>query len=457
MRREDLFLAIGQMEDSRLLRSELAVQSASEAKTEEKVPMKKHKSTRILRRLLIAAVMVSLLAVTAFAVGGFLIFDSPTEMITAIFGDETGFDHSEGSIRPDPEGPPTGILVEPTFDRVPVDETVADEKIVPNVQSIGQSVSFGSYTLTVDAFMYDSATHCGFFTYLLENPDGVSGYKLQSNGEIWYEGVPDIVQVNQYGYPIIIQEKTTDTCLAATYYFEWDARRGENLEISLQSTERYTPEEFETLIADEVEDKKQKMTPEEVVESVRQKLGEADFQRAFEGLTGEALAEQCYLNLTAWEVSERMEKESASEVISVSLAEERSLPHITAGEGSIVLSPIAIRVDITDLDFLHTDSHGTTRIDVDSIDSLAIHFQDGTEYTVYDDYLMNYFFASADMPEENVQTEVFVSAEDDPAGEAYYTVENSHGYCLLTVMFNRIIDTDNVSAVVLNGTVLPVD
>lgn len=436
MKPEELFQAIGMVEDERLLQSEPVLQIPSREKTEG-IPMKERKPARLVRNSLIAAVLVSMLAVTAFAVGGFLIFDNPTEMITAIFGNETGFDHSEGEIRPDPWGGPEGIIVEPTFDRVEADSDVITEDLAPHVDAVGQSIQWKGYTLTVDAFTYDSATQCGFFTYLLENPAGVSGYKLQSNGEIWYEGQPDIVDVNYYGYPFILQDKTTDTRLAATYYFKWEPRRGETLELSLQSTERYTPEEFDDLIADEVEAKKQKMTPEEVVEAVRQLLGEENFARAYEGITGEELAEQCYLNLTAREVSEQMEAEGTSEVISIPLTQENSLPHITAGQGSVVVSPIAIRTDVTDLSFLkEEDGYGNSWISADSIKRVVIRYQDGTEYVVSDsaEYVVNYAFAIAEAPDGNDQE-----------------------LRLLTMMFNRIIDIEKVSAVVLNGVELTVD
>lgn len=207
MRAEDLFAAIGAVEESRLARTELSVSSRE---NQEDRTMK-IRPTRLIRNFFIAAVIVSMLAVTAYAVAGFLIYENPREMIAAIFGDSTGFDHSQGSIRPDPWGSPEGILVEPTFDRVPADEAVVAEDVAPYVDPVGQSVTFDGDTLTVDSFTYDSTTRCGFVTYLLENPAGVSGYKLQSNGEIWYDGRPDAVQVNQYGYSYIIQEKTTDT------------------------------------------------------------------------------------------------------------------------------------------------------------------------------------------------------------------------------------------------------
>ena len=454
MRPEDLFLAIGTVEESRLARSEFCV--SSDFKQEDK--NMNMKSGTVIKNLLVAALIVSMLAVTAYAVAGFLIYDSPEEMVSAIFGNSTGFDHDAGSIRPDPYGGPEGIIVEPTFDRVAADEDVVAEDVVPHVNPVGQSVCFNGYTLTVDAFTYDSATRCGFVTYLLENPKGVSGYRLQSDGEIWYDGQPDPVQVNQYGYPYIIQEKTTPTCLAATYYFQWDARRGEKLALSLQSQEdRYTPEEFAALIEDEVEARKQAMTPQQAMDTIRQNLGDEVFAQIFAGMTEEEIAEQCYTEIVACEVANRMEAEGISEAIEIPLDQQSRLKGVTAGTGSIRISTVSLRVDMTDLTFLHTDSQGNHVIDTGNIDSVVIRFADGEEYTVFDGYILNYMFCVTDMPEENVATEIIVPPEEDPNGEGYSYVENSHGYCLLTVMFNRIIDVDEITAVVINGTELPVD
>ena len=418
----------------------------------------KMKSRTVFRNLLVAALIVSMLAVTAYAVTGFLIFGSPEEMVSAIFGNRTGFDHDAGSIRPDPYGGPEGIIVEPTFDRVAADENVVAEAVVPYVNPVGQSVCFNGYTLTVDAFTYDSATRCGFVTWLLENPKGVSGYKLQSDGEIWYDGQPDPVQVNQYGYPYIIQEKTTPTCLAATYYFRWDARRGEKLALSLQSQgDRYTPEEFAALIEDEVEARKQAMTPQQAMDAIRQNLGDEVFAEVFAEMTEEEIAEQCYTEIVACEVANRMEAEVTSEAIEIPLNQQEHLKGVTAGAGSVQISPVSLRIDMTDLTFLHTNSRGNHFIDTGNIKSMVIRFADGEEYTVFDGYILNYMFCVTDMPEENVATEIIVPPEEDPNGEGYSYTENSHGYCLLTVMFNRIIDVDEITAVVINGTELPMD
>lgn len=454
MKSEDLFLAIGAVEEARLAGSEWSVSSPE--KTEDRIM--KVKPGRFFRNCLIAAIIVSMLAVTAYAVTGFLIFENPQEMVTAIFGDNTGFDHSAGSIRPDPLGGPEGIIVEPTFDRVEADETLVAENIVPHVEAVGRWVSFDGYTLTVDAFMYDSTTRCGFVTYLLENPNGVGGYKLQSTGEIWYEGRPDTVEINQYGYPFIIQEKTTDTCLAASYYFKWDPRRGDALELGVRSrNDRYSSEEFAELIAEAVEKRKQEITPEEAIERIRQQIGTEAFEQAFAGMTQDQIAEQCYTELVAQETAQRLEQESGSEVISIPLKQEQKLEHITAGDGSIVLTPISMRIDITDLTFLHTDRYGNHAVDCGNIDSIAVGFADGSDYTVTDGYVLNYAFDVTELPEENVATEVIVSPEEDPNGEGYIYIENSHGYCLDTIMFNRIIDIDEVSCIVINGTRLPVD
>lgn len=451
MKKEDLFLAIGMVEEDRLARSEWTVSSPS---AEEDKTMKV-RPKRIIRNLLIAAVISSMLAVTAYAVTGYLIFDSPEEMISTIFGDKTGFDHSDGGPKYFDDG--ALAAMEPTFDRMPADEAVVQEDIVPYVSPVGKSISWNGYTLTVDAFMYDSATKCGFFTYILENPAGLPEYQLQPTGEIWYYGAPDVVSVNQYGYPYIIQDKTTDSCLAATFYFQWDARRGNDLEIRLKSTVRYTPEEFAALITEDIAQLKQEMTPEEAVAAEKEIIGEDAFAMAFYGLTEEEIVEQCYSDIAGRAAAERMEQANESEAISVSLSNVQELKSVRAGEGSVIITPISLHIDITDLTFLHTDAYGESRVSTDNMDSLMIRFADGTEYTVFDGYILNYAFCLSQYPEENVHTEILVTPEEEPNGEGYVYVENSYDYCLLTAMFNRIIDVDQISAVIINGVELPVD
>ena len=69
MNAEHLFQAIGGVEDSRLMESEMRSKNPPLSLTKEEPEMKKKKSTRVIRNLLIAAVLVSVLAVTALAAG----------------------------------------------------------------------------------------------------------------------------------------------------------------------------------------------------------------------------------------------------------------------------------------------------------------------------------------------------------------------------------------------------
>lgn len=436
MKREDLFLAIGAVEDERLLRSEWSVREPSLTVMEEpKMKKARISKKRLLRNVLVAALIVSTLAVTVLAATGYLLFGGPEEMIAALFGDSTGYDHSEGNISPDPNGPPTGIIVEPTFDRVPADETVVAEDIAPHVDAVGQSISWEGYTLTVDAVMYDSATGCGFFTYLLENPDGVGGYKLQSNGEIWYDGAPDIVSVNRYGYPFIIRERTTDTCLAATYYFQDDHSRNEDLEISFTGDETVIPDEQVSSILTQIEKElREELTPQQAVDAVIELIGAAVYEentsRTPDGSTIDLEASRvdyAYTVLTHERFKEAYRNTGTK--LTVRLPEESVLRNVTAENGSIQINPIAIQIDVTNLTFLHEAVGGEPYIHGDNVDSVVIRYRDGSEYVVDEGYTCNYSFA------------IIGSATD-------YEEDTNH---LLTYMFNRIIDVDAVESVILNG------
>ncbi len=447
MRSEDLFAAIGCVEESRLARSELSVSSP-----EKEDKSGNRKPRQIFRNLLIAAVVISMLAVTVYAVTGFLIFDSPEEMITTLFGDQTGFDHSKGGWKYFEDGGTAGV--EPTFDRVPAEEEVVAEDIAPNVDIVGKSISANGYTLTVDAFLYDSATKCGILTYLLEKADGLPAYQLQTTGEIFYQGFPDPVQINHYGYPYIIQEKTTDTCLAAAYYFQCDDRRGADLEISLHETARYTPEEQDEFLKQSEQQIRERMTEDDILALLEENMGSELFVQILEEHGKDALLESAYRDLAMAEVDKLME---AGEKIYVSLDAMEPMRHVTAGEGSILISPISFFMDVRPYTFLHRDNQGMERISTDNVDSIVLRFADGSEYIVEDGYIINTMFALSDYPEGTTQTERFVSPEDDPAGEGYAYIETSQPRCLLTLAFNRIVDVDDIQTVVINGVEIPVD
>ena len=81
MNAEHLFQAMGGVESSRLMESEMRFQNPPLSLTKEEPDMKKKKSTRVIRNLLIAAVLVSVLTVTALAAGnGFGLRDYLSEL-----------------------------------------------------------------------------------------------------------------------------------------------------------------------------------------------------------------------------------------------------------------------------------------------------------------------------------------------------------------------------------------
>lgn len=427
MKREDLFLAIGAVEESRLARSELCA-----VKQEEK--NRKRKSFRSLRNLMVAVMVISLLAVAAYAVGGLLLFDSPNEMLAAIFGNQTGFDNVSAGEIINRYG---DIVVEQSgFQRVPVDATVVGEDVAPYVNMVGKSVSSDDYTLTVDAFMYDAATKCGLVTYILECADGIPAYNVEANGEIWFENRKNPVQVNQFGYSYLIQDKTTPTRMAATYYFRDTGLFGDDLVISLPSGEEpLTNEEIDEIISALDERIREELTPEEAVEQAKEMLGEAGFAAASGTPDGVEMtreewdAEFAYSILRdAWYQEEYAQKGPS---ICIPMTGE-SLHHGTALNGAIVISPLSFQLDATGLgDTLPNVVQDGMAV----VSRLTIFFADGTEYVVQDDQLSNTIFKLVDSATE---------------GE-------SDLYNRYTCMFNRIVDVDNVTAVLVDGTRIPVE
>ena len=212
MTKEDLFLAIGRLDNDRL------------AKTEEEATMKS--GMKFTRRLLIAAIVTVLLAGSAYAAHYFL-FDSPKEMVTGLYGSGDSIAPSEAS---DTQKPWPNSYMLPGYDKRPVDETTA-QAMEGWISPVGQTLENGGYKLTVDAYVYDSAMKVGFVTLALEHQEPISdeALQLERNGEIY----PGMVEFTQYGRAYIIPEKTTDTTLAMTYYFNSDVRGSSVFAITL--------------------------------------------------------------------------------------------------------------------------------------------------------------------------------------------------------------------------------
>ena len=335
---------------------------ASESLTRRVMTMKKEQKvirfTRVVRFVFIAALISSMLALTAFAYTGFVLYENPGDMLEAFFG-ENGYAHVEAeTITYDKGEAGLAQWQTPEMDREPVNETLAEELVAPYISAVGQSVTHEEYTMTIEAYSYDSDTNTALVYYTIENPNGVTGYSLQSTGEVWWPG-GELIYCNQSMKSYLVAEKTTETKLyAAGYISIVESRRDEGLYLNFTGNLNW--DEFGNRIASK---------------------------------TGIELPVQ---------------------------GDEEDMKTITLADGNIVISPISIVIYGKDLGIMNEGNET-------KVDFLVIQYSDGTEYLIEDDGVMNYAYGTM---------------EQKPNG--YVT------YCL-----NRIVDLDNVTAVVVNGTDYP--
>lgn len=410
MKQEDLFEAIGNVECSRLLRTERESTTLSVVTHQEDKPMKKRSAKRIIRNLLIAAVLVSMLGITAYAAAGYLLFENPEEMLNSIFGDKTGYDHKDLTHWTDPEKPGE-VYDNPAYDRVPVDEEVIQSEAAPLVTPVGQSISWEGYTLTVDANMYDKVTKCGVLTYTIENPDGLPHYEVANNGEIYF---PDgeILHVNQYGYSYVIKDQTTENKLTATYYYQLRNPDASNLELTLSEYVMKNTEAYQQKLEAIREQLMREHTQEEAL-AFEKTYVSSDWEWFEANFTREELIQKGYEAMLLMS-QERMALDAqcvCPDSITIPETALGEMSSITLADGKIKVSPIAICVDTTDMQDYPNGYIAVTKI----------RFKDGTEYLVRDDATANYMFAVGDTDRD------------------------------VTFMFNRMIDVNEISSVILDG------
>jgi len=320
---------------------------ASECLTRRVMTMKSEQKvirfTRVVRCVFIAALLGSMLALTAFAYTGFVVYENPGQMLDAFFG-ENGYAHVEAeTITVDKGEAGLSQWQTPEMDREPVNETLAQELVAPHISAVGQTISHEDYTMTIEAYSVETETNTAMVYYTIENPNGVTGYSLQSNGEVWWPG-GELICCNQGIRNYIIQDQTTEEKLYIAGYIS---------------------------ISDSLQD---------------------------EGI---------YLKFY-----------NSGSGISLPVQENTGgMKTITLADGDIVISPISIVIYGKGLGIMNEG-------DETIVHSLVIRYSDGTEYLVEDDGVMNYAYATSERR------------------------LNSHvTYCL-----NRIVDLDNVTAVVVNGT-----
>lgn len=410
MKQEDLFEAIGNVECSRLLRTERESTTLSVVTHQEDKPMKKRSAKRIIRNLLIAAVLVSMLGITAYAAAGYLLFDSPEEMLTSIFGDKTGYDHKDLTHWTDPEKPGE-VYDNPAYDRVPVDEEVMQSEAAPLVTPVGQSISWEGYTLTVDANMYDKVTKCGVLTYTIDNPDGLPHYEVANNGEVYFpEG--EILHINQYGYSYVIKDQSTENKLTATYYYQLRNPDESYLELTLSEYVMKNTEAYQQKLEAIQEQLMREHTQEEAI-AFEKTYVSSDWDWFEANYTRDELIQKGYEAMLLMS-QERMALDAqcvCPDSITIPETALGEMSSITLADGKIKVSPIAICVDTTDMQDYPNGYIAVTKI----------RFKDGTEYLVRDDATANYMFAVGDTDRD------------------------------VTFMFNRMIDVNEISSVILDG------
>lgn len=182
-----------------------AVHASEETLTEVLKMSEKTKEKRsgrkFLRVALVAAALMCLMVTTALAYIGF------SSVMDAFFG-VNGYESRQ-------------VNEYYSFERVPVDEELAEKYINPYLTEIASSVTIDDTTLTVEYHMYDSVTGSGLVYYTLENPNGVNDYLLQENGEVWWPGEVGemFVNVHPYGTGYIDVANTTDTKLFVALHY----------------------------------------------------------------------------------------------------------------------------------------------------------------------------------------------------------------------------------------------
>ena len=334
------------MFDEKLFRETFSQVHAPEETLSEVLKMTKKKNSnvfRFTRMIVIAAIITVMLATTAFAYVGFTQYENPMQMLKTFFGsngyhvDEGGFMGTESYYDQHWD------VVLPTVEQVPMDEQLAQQQVAPYISDVGKTITYGDYSLTVEAHLFDSATGCGCIYYKLENPNGIMDYKLQYDGEVSWLNGGKIEVHGAHGKEYIIEDETTDTVLSIAHYY-CDAD-DDSITIS-----------FQTWILGE---------PGTVTEE-------------------------------AWH-----EFESARETLTLPLNDGGGMKAISISDGLIQVSPIAMKFKISELEFLgnyETDGSYVPPVDTAKVWNLSIRYQDDTEYIIErnNPYIINFSYALGD-------------------------------------------------------------
>lgn len=180
-----------------------------------KMTRKTKKNFRLLKTVALVAALAMLFSISAVAAIGFIRYGSPGAMLQSLWG--TNVDSHDGIVEYDEDG--NLVTNIPAWERIPVDESLAEELIAPYIFAVGKTVECGEYTLEVEAALFDAATGAGMLYYTVENSNGVSGYEVFPDGELFWPVEAPVFTIMSAGRSYIDTAMSSDTKLyICTYY-----------------------------------------------------------------------------------------------------------------------------------------------------------------------------------------------------------------------------------------------
>lgn len=181
--------------------------------------------TKAYRIGLVAAILVVLFSIGAGAYRGFVEYGKSGGMLDSFFGERKVMSGDRVTEYETVEygGETYEKLVTniPAWERMPISEELM-EKLASHIGAVEESISYGGYTLTVEACLYDANIGGGLLYYSVENPKGLEDYKIQTDGEIWWptdSGWFAVVGEPEQSY--IDEGRSTDTKLYICSHFAY--------------------------------------------------------------------------------------------------------------------------------------------------------------------------------------------------------------------------------------------
>jgi len=184
---------------------------------------KPHRPKHITRTLLIAAVLICALTITAFAAEVLTrkLTGDTLSIVDSFFGSSGDYANGGGIVEYDDEG--KLALNIPAWSREPLDMEAAERLIAPYLYTLEENtVTVDGFTYTIHAILYGSSTETAMIRWSVENPDGLGKYGIGRNGEFSIQEGSDMFAVAG-GRDYIDTVHSTDTKLyISSYAVDWN-------------------------------------------------------------------------------------------------------------------------------------------------------------------------------------------------------------------------------------------